>query len=139
VRGVRAGVQQRAEGLGGEVAVADEEHLRGIGGGHERQHVKTSVSPSEEAGNDAQNVYGGRVRSRRLRKASGPVWEEFAVNAGVGRGVFWGLMAAGALVTVLAVMVLVGYLVGHNTHTVTKTVTVDTALVRSVPSLVSFG
>jgi peptide methionine sulfoxide reductase MsrA len=68
--------------------------------------------------------------------------EELALNAGVGRGVFWGLMAAGAVVTVLVVAVLVGYLVGHNTHTVTKTVTQDTAQVRSVPvatSPVSFG
>lgn len=51
-------------------------------------------------------------------------------------------MVTGALVTVLAVAVLVGYLVGHNTHTVTKTVTVDTAQVQSVPSAaarVSFG
>jgi hypothetical protein len=50
-------------------------------------------------------------------------------------------MAAGALVTVLAVAVLVGYLVGHNTHTVTKTVT-QAAQVRSVPvaaSSVDFG
>lgn len=64
------------------------------------------------------------------------------MNAGVGRGLFWGLMAAGAVVTVLVVAGLVGYLVGHNTHTVTKTVTQDTAQVRSVPvaaSHVSFG
>jgi hypothetical protein len=47
--------------------------------------------------------------------------------------VFWGLLAAGGLATVLAVAVLVGYLIGHNTHTVTKTVTQDSALVRSVP------
>jgi peptide methionine sulfoxide reductase MsrA len=64
--------------------------------------------------------------------------EEFALKAGIGRGVFWGLAATGALVTVLAVAVLVGYLVGHNTHTVTKTVTQDTAQVRSV-SHVGFG
>jgi hypothetical protein len=59
--------------------------------------------------------------------------EEFALYAGVGRGVFWGLVAAGALVTVLVVAVLVGYLVGHNTHTVTKTVTQASAQVRSAP------
>lgn len=95
----------------------------------------------DEAGIRARNVYCSRARGWLPRERE-VQWEEFALNVGVGRGVFWGLMVTGALVTVLAVAVLVGYLVGHNTHTVTKTVTVDTAQVQSVPSAaarVSFG